>query len=228
MAAEAGRDASVKSRGMALIDPEIGLELLGRLMKSDAAQVAVMDAQWGDLLRLLGSRRPALLAEIAAEVQESSGETVGSRVDHAFRQRLLDADEATRTSLVQDYIRQELARIMGIEPCRFGNGSTAEHVRPRFVIGVGIEKQSRGPARFHVADGQADGRSQHRVAGGGDSPIVDGRIASDERGGQRRGPTLCRRLVAVVGVAQAAAGRRSCCCLHWVATCAATPRWCSN
>jgi NADPH:quinone reductase-like Zn-dependent oxidoreductase/thioesterase domain-containing protein/NAD(P)-dependent dehydrogenase (short-subunit alcohol dehydrogenase family)/acyl carrier protein len=116
MAAEGGRDASVKSRGMGLIEPELGLELLGRLIKSDAAQVAVMDASWGDLLRMLGSRRPALLADIAEEVKESGRETQTGRVDHAFRQQLLDADDATRMSLIQEYIRQELARIIGVDP----------------------------------------------------------------------------------------------------------------
>jgi thioesterase domain-containing protein/acyl carrier protein len=116
MAAEAGRDESVKSRGMSLIEPQDGLDLLGKLMKSAAPQMAVMNAQWSDLLKLLGSRRPALLAEIAAEVQESGGDVGASRVDHAFRQQLLAADDTTRQSLVQDYIRQELARIMGIEP----------------------------------------------------------------------------------------------------------------
>ena len=116
MAAEAGRDESVKSRGMALIEPQDGLDVLGKLMKSGAPQVAVMNAQWADMLKLLGSRRPALLAEIAAEVQESGGDVTASRVDHAFRQQLLAADGATRQTLVQEYIRQELARIMGIEP----------------------------------------------------------------------------------------------------------------
>lgn len=116
MAAEAGRDESVKSRGMGLIEPEAGLDLLGRLIKSDAAQVAVMDVHWREMLKLLGSRRPALLADIACEVDDAgSGEPAG-RVDHAFRQQLLAADEATRTTLVQEYIRQELARIIGIEP----------------------------------------------------------------------------------------------------------------
>ena len=116
MAAEAGRDGAVKSRGMGLIEPELGLEILGKLMKTDAAQVAVMDVQWRDMLRLLGSRRPALLADIAAEVEESGGDAPAGRVDHAFRQQLLSADDASRTSLVQEYIRQELARIIGIEP----------------------------------------------------------------------------------------------------------------
>src|SRR4029078_13585368 len=74
MAAEAGRDTSVKSKGMGLIEPEVGLELLGRLMKSDAGQAAVMDVHWQDMLRLLGFRRPALLNRIADEVQASGGE----------------------------------------------------------------------------------------------------------------------------------------------------------
>jgi myxalamid-type polyketide synthase MxaB len=75
-----------------------------------------MNAQWADMLKLLGSRRPAMLAELAAEVEAAGGDVGTSRVDHVFRQQLLAADDATRQTLVQDYIRQELARIMGIEP----------------------------------------------------------------------------------------------------------------
>jgi acyl transferase domain-containing protein/NADPH:quinone reductase-like Zn-dependent oxidoreductase/thioesterase domain-containing protein/acyl carrier protein len=116
MAAEAGRDASVKQRGMALIEPEAGLELLGQLIISGRPQIAAMDVRWGEMLKLLGSRRPALLNEIAGEVQEAGGDVGASRVDHVFRQKLTAADAATRQTLVQEYIRQELARIMGIEP----------------------------------------------------------------------------------------------------------------
>jgi thioesterase domain-containing protein/acyl carrier protein len=116
MAAESGRDQAVRARGMALVAPARGLETLGRIMRADVRQVAVMDAQWDDLLRLLGSRRPAMLSEIAAEVQQSSGAEAALRVDQAFRHRLLAADAITRQSLVADYIRNELARIMSIEP----------------------------------------------------------------------------------------------------------------
>jgi thioesterase domain-containing protein/NAD(P)-dependent dehydrogenase (short-subunit alcohol dehydrogenase family)/acyl carrier protein len=116
MAVEAGLDGQSQPRGMSLIEPRDGLDLLGKLLKSDRPQVAVMNAGWADMLKLLGSRRPALLSEIAAEVEAAGGDVGASRVDHAFRQRLIAADAATRQSLVQDYIRQELARIMGIEP----------------------------------------------------------------------------------------------------------------
>jgi thioesterase domain-containing protein/acyl carrier protein len=116
MAAEAGRSDAVRARGMALIDPNNGLELLERIVQTDAAQVAVMDAHWGDMLRLLGSRRPALLDRIATDAQTSAAEPADSRVDQAFRKQLLEANESTRQSLVREFIRAELARIMGIEP----------------------------------------------------------------------------------------------------------------
>jgi NADPH:quinone reductase-like Zn-dependent oxidoreductase/thioesterase domain-containing protein/NADP-dependent 3-hydroxy acid dehydrogenase YdfG/acyl carrier protein len=114
MAAEAGRDQAVRSRGMALLEPARGLEVLGELLRCDASQVAVMDARWDELLRMLGSRRPSLLAEIAAET-ELDGTEPASRVDQSFRQRLLNADAITRDSLVRDYIRNELARIMSVD-----------------------------------------------------------------------------------------------------------------
>jgi acyl transferase domain-containing protein/thioesterase domain-containing protein/acyl carrier protein len=114
MAAEAGRGEAVKLRGMQLLPPKVGLELLGKLLRVDAPQVAVMDAQWGDMLKLLGARRPALLADVAGEVQGTSGADAGSRVDHAFRKQLAEANDETRRALVRDYIQQELARIMGV------------------------------------------------------------------------------------------------------------------
>jgi acyl transferase domain-containing protein/NADPH:quinone reductase-like Zn-dependent oxidoreductase/thioesterase domain-containing protein/nucleoside-diphosphate-sugar epimerase len=116
MAAEANRDQAVQSRGIGLLEPARALELLGRLVRTDAAQVAVMDARWDDMFRMLGTRRPSLLAEIAEETQQAGGSEPQGGVDHSFRQRLLSADEVTRESLVREYIRDELARIMGVEP----------------------------------------------------------------------------------------------------------------
>src|SRR5262249_18740883 len=91
-------------------------ELLGRLIRAGAPQVAVMDVDWADMLKLMGSRRPPLLADVANEVQESGGTIAGSRVDHAFRAQLAAADQSGRQILVPDYIRHELARIVGVAP----------------------------------------------------------------------------------------------------------------
>jgi myxalamid-type polyketide synthase MxaB len=99
---------------MGLIPPDAGLDLLGKLLQSSAPQVAVMDARWGDMLKLLGNRRPALLDEVANEVQGAAGADAGSRIDQAFRKELEAADHDARLALVRDYIQQELARIMGV------------------------------------------------------------------------------------------------------------------
>lgn len=115
MAAEEGRTENVQSRGISLMDPAKGLEVLGKVLHAKSPQVAVMDAHWGDMLRLFGSRRPPLLTELAAEVTEAGGVEAGSRVDQVFRQKLLDANETVRQGLVRDYIQQELARIIGVE-----------------------------------------------------------------------------------------------------------------
>ncbi|HJQ81546.1 MAG TPA: SDR family NAD(P)-dependent oxidoreductase, partial [Lacipirellulaceae bacterium] len=116
MAVEAGRGDAVQSRGMRLLEPELALELLGRIVRSRRPQVVAVDAAWDDLLRLYGSRRPVLLQEIAAESQQGDGQKTAGRVDQSFRNELLAADDATRRSMVCDYIRAELARIIGIEP----------------------------------------------------------------------------------------------------------------
>ena len=53
-----------------------------------------MDAQWADMLRLLGSRRPALLAEIAAEVQG-----IGRRRRRQSRRSCIPAAAARRPTM---------------------------------------------------------------------------------------------------------------------------------
>ncbi|HEY3393633.1 MAG TPA: SDR family NAD(P)-dependent oxidoreductase, partial [Lacipirellulaceae bacterium] len=116
MAVEAGRADAVQSRGMRLLEPEYALELLGKIVRSRQPHVVAVDAAWDDLLRLYGSRRPVLLQEIAAESQHGDGQTTAGRVDQSFRNELLAADDATRQSMVCEYIRAELARIIGIEP----------------------------------------------------------------------------------------------------------------
>jgi myxalamid-type polyketide synthase MxaB len=116
MAAEGGRGEAVQSRGMALIDPDQGLDLLGKLLRANTPQTAVMDARWPDMFRLLGNRRPALLADLAAEVKSDTASESKSRVDTAFRTRIIESDEKTRHTLICDYIQSELGRIIGVDP----------------------------------------------------------------------------------------------------------------
>ncbi len=197
MAAEAGRDSAVQSRGMNLIPPGDGLDLLGKLLRTSAPQVAVMDVQWNDMLKLLGSRRPELLADIAADVDQVGGQAA-SRVDHEFRQRLVESDDATRRSLVTDYIREELARIMGVEPdgletdqplSTFGLDSLLalelkNNLEGRLDFTLPMAKLMEGPSIASLATETA-----RLVVGGGET--TDGEAAS--AAGERWTPLLALR-----------------------------------
>jgi len=90
---------------MSLIDPQDGLDLLGKLMESSAPQVAVMNAQWGDLFKMLGSRRPALLTEIAAEIGESGATRRRAAWITLFGSRLLVRIPLRGKRWCKEYIR---------------------------------------------------------------------------------------------------------------------------
>jgi myxalamid-type polyketide synthase MxaB len=123
-----------------------------------------------------------MLTEIAAEVEEAGGDVGASRIDHAFRQQLLAADHATRQTLVQDYIRQELARIMGIEPASletnqplstFGLDSLLalelkNNLEGRLDFTLPMAKLMEGPSIASLASETA------RLVAGGDAPDGDG------------------------------------------------------
>lgn len=114
MAAQAGREEQLEARGMGLIPPAAGLEALERLLRADATEAVVIDARWPQILKGLGRRRPPLLAGFASG--ESSSGPDGSAVDQAFLARLEEADASGRRELLREYLADELARIMSLDP----------------------------------------------------------------------------------------------------------------
>ena len=56
-----------------------------------------MDAEWRDMLKLMGARCPPLLTEIAEEVKESGGEIAGSVSTMPSVQLTTDDDDARRS-----------------------------------------------------------------------------------------------------------------------------------
>ena len=116
MAAQGGRSEQIASRGLHMIAPEKGLEVLAGLLHSAPANVAVMDARWQDMLHAMRGRKPPLLEDVVGEEEDPSTRPGASQVDHAFRRQLLSTDLDTRKSMLCDYFTDELARIVGLEP----------------------------------------------------------------------------------------------------------------
>jgi hypothetical protein len=113
MAAEGDRDDQLKSRGMDPIAAELGLNLLGRLLESNHANVAVMDVRWPEMIRAMAGRVPSLLKEFASE-DESIASAANDAVDYDLRGRLLESDIEQRQALLREYLTGELARVTGL------------------------------------------------------------------------------------------------------------------
>ncbi|MGL4511934.1 MAG: SDR family NAD(P)-dependent oxidoreductase [Lacipirellulaceae bacterium] len=115
MAAGATADA-VRAKGISPLDPTAALALLGDLLDrpdETPAQVAVFDAQWDAMGRLMGGRRPPLLGRVLGE----GGETApASRVDAELRARVLALPPDERAAALESFVRDELARVIGVEP----------------------------------------------------------------------------------------------------------------
>ena len=114
MAAEAGRDENVSGRGMTLLPADKALEVMGELLQSPAPQTAVMSVSWADLLRNAGGKVPALLREVAADVELSAGSDTAE--DKAFREALLGMDTESRRTALIDFFNDQLSKIMGMDP----------------------------------------------------------------------------------------------------------------
>ncbi|QDV72209.1 type I polyketide synthase [Botrimarina mediterranea] len=107
MAAGETADA-VRAKGMDLLPPRAAFKLMGSLVESAAASVAVFDARWDAMSRLLSGRRTPLLDDLLTAVEGASSS------DGALRQRLLSATPDERETLLVEMVRGELARVTSV------------------------------------------------------------------------------------------------------------------
>lgn len=108
MAAGETADA-VRAKGMELLPPGQAFKLMGSLAESGAASVAVFDARWEAMSKLLSGRRTPLLEDLLTAVEAGA-----SSSDGALRQRLLSASPDERKTLLVEMVRNELARVTSV------------------------------------------------------------------------------------------------------------------
>lgn len=102
---------AVRARGMELLPPDAALDLLGGLLEADAPSVAVFDARWDAMARLLGTRRPPLFERQLADAGVEAAAVLG---DASLRRRLLTAAPDERHAALVELVRGEIARVTSV------------------------------------------------------------------------------------------------------------------
>jgi amino acid adenylation domain-containing protein/thioester reductase-like protein len=122
------------------------LDALDELIASNAVQVAVVEVDWKDLLRLTASRT---LARFAGLLTETDGEDGRSKTSSRARE-ILEADEATLPSLLETYIRDHLARAMGAAPARIDVQQSLVSLGLDSLIAVEVRNRINGDLGVNV------------------------------------------------------------------------------
>jgi myxalamid-type polyketide synthase MxaE and MxaD len=108
--------ARLALRGISSTAPKQALEILGRLLGQSATQVVAVPVNWKQYREFYpdGSASP-LLSELGreeAEVLRPSGRT------SERRDALLAAEPADRRPLLQSYLSEQVARVLGLSPSK--------------------------------------------------------------------------------------------------------------
>ncbi|MCP3165534.1 type I polyketide synthase [Myxococcus qinghaiensis] len=104
--AEAG--ARMGELGMSTISPERGLELLERILASEAPQLGVMPIVWTEFARKVGAS--PYLSRLLAETKSETGQPA----QEGLLARLQLASVHERRVMLDEHVRSQLARVLGM------------------------------------------------------------------------------------------------------------------
>ena len=125
--------------GISSIAPKQALEILGRLLGQSTTQVVAVPVSWKQFREVYpsGSGSP-LLAELAreqAEVPRSAGRTSDRR------DALLAAEPTERRQLLQSYLSEQVARVLGLSPSRLDLQQPLNHLGLDSLMAVELKNR---------------------------------------------------------------------------------------
>ena len=106
--------------GVTSILPTEGFKALDQLMTEGVTQMLVMQADWRRLKQAYFSTASPFFSSLAIDVEDSE---TGPKADSATLQRIFAALPEERARILEDYFRQELARITGLQMSQIDSNS---------------------------------------------------------------------------------------------------------
>ncbi len=135
-AAERNVDERAELKGLGVISPQAGLEILEHLLAQEMAQVAVLPVDWAQFLPLYrpGGAAPRWLSALSvpaparAPAKPAAPRPAGPQ---SFRERLAAAPANRQYDLLLSFVNEQAVRVLGLEA-----GETLDQQRPLNEVGL--------------------------------------------------------------------------------------------
>jgi nucleoside-diphosphate-sugar epimerase len=125
--------------GVALIPPALGVQALGYALASGAPQWTVLPIDWpGFLGRFSVGEEPPLFRRMASDATRAAVPPTREATG-AMRRRLAEAPASEREALLLVYVREQVARVLGLDPARPLSDTAG-------FIGMGMDSLMAGSA----------------------------------------------------------------------------------
>jgi hypothetical protein len=100
-------------RGLGMITPQQGMQILDRLLPGDNAQAVVLPVDWPAFLQ---QEKSALYSEMARVVDTHYEKTTGERAAPGILERLEAAPPNRRKPLLMAHVRDQAMKVLGLNP----------------------------------------------------------------------------------------------------------------
>jgi malonyl CoA-acyl carrier protein transacylase len=105
-----------QARGVGMIPPELGLYIMGEMLRQQAVQVGVFDYDWSKFLQQFSADRcPSLFRELARQVQEKQTATQRPVSKQDLLQTLHNMPEGDRYPLLLTFMQEQVAKVLGLK-----------------------------------------------------------------------------------------------------------------
>ncbi len=123
-AADRGMVERSATQGIESISPELGLSILGRLMRSPAVQAVVCPLDWPVFLQQFGDNVPAQFSGLAAEAlqtarksapRKTTAEQPSAPTQPEFLRRLAETPVDRRRKTLLEFVQKQTSKVLGID-----------------------------------------------------------------------------------------------------------------
>ena len=114
LATRADRVKHLTQQGIVPFSPEQGVELLGRILARDEAQLMAVRMEWANLVRLYA---PPFLTYLAQEAASEAGPSASPEAG-LLREKLLAARPEKRQRVAEEFLKEQMAKVLRSAPAK--------------------------------------------------------------------------------------------------------------